>query len=154
LRPDRAAGEVKLDCGKDTNWLLFEQKELQRFAHQKGGIMKRTIITLTCLLVAPLAFAQPHSTRKRQTTTAVEQPITVTGAIITATEEGSAAIYQPVKTLVVSKDTPGRYVLNGLGHVVNKNGEVIRTAIKPGTHVRVIYANIGDLHMIDHVVVD
>jgi hypothetical protein len=145
---------VKLDCGKDTNWLLFEQKELQRFAHQKGGIMKRTIITLTCLLVAPLAFAQPHSTRKRQTTTAVEQPITVTGAIITATEEGSAAIYQPVKTLVVSKDTPGRYVLNGLGHVVNKNGEVIRTAIKPGTHVRVIYANIGDLHMIDHVVVD
>jgi hypothetical protein len=146
-------GKVKLDCGKDTNWLLFEPNELERFDHQKGGIMKRTIITLTCLLVAPLAFAQPHSKRARDTTT-TEQQITVTGAIITATEEGSAAIYQPVKTLVVSKDTPGRYVLNGPGHVVNKNGEVIRTAIKPGTHVRVIYANMGDLRMIDHVVVD
>jgi hypothetical protein len=37
---------------------------------------------------------------------------------------------------------------------VNKNGEVIRTAIKPGTRVRVYYANMGDLRMIDRVVVD
>jgi hypothetical protein len=35
LRPDRAAGEVKLDCGKNTNWLLFDPNELQTFAHQK-----------------------------------------------------------------------------------------------------------------------
>ncbi len=99
--------------------------------------MKKTILTLACLLVAPLAFAQTGSTHKRQTTTAIEQPITVTAPIITTTEEGSAAIYQPFKTLVVSKDTPGSYVLNGPGHVVNNYGEVIRTAIKPGTHVRV-----------------
>jgi hypothetical protein len=145
--------EVKLDYGKDANWLLFDPKELQRFVHQKGGIMKKTILTLACLLIAPLAFAQPHSKRARDTTT-TEQQITVTGAIITTPEEGLAATYQPFKTLVVSKDAPGRYVLDGPGHVVNKNGEVIRTAIKPGTHVRVIYANMGDLRMIDHVVVD
>ena len=48
----------------------------------------------------------------------------------------------------------GSYVLNGPGHVFDKNGEVIRTAIKPGAHVRVYYANMGDLRMIDHVVVD
>lgn len=86
-----------------------------------------------------------------------EQPIVVTGTIITATEEGAAANYQPAKTLVVREDrsnTPGSYVLNGPGHVVNKNGEVIRTAIKPGTHVRVYYVNAGDLRMVDHVVVD
>ncbi|PYL81015.1 MAG: hypothetical protein DMF21_06805 [Verrucomicrobia bacterium] len=154
LGPNRASGEVKLDCGKDTNWLLFDPKELQRFAHQKGGIMKKTILTLACLLVAPLAFAQTGSTHKRQTTTAIEQPITVTAPIITTTEEGSAAIYQPFKTLVVSKDTPGSYVLNGPGHVVNNYGEVIRTAIKPGTHVRVYYVNTGGLRMVDHVVVD
>ena len=116
--------------------------------------MKKTILTLACLLVAPLAFAQRGSTHKRQTTTAIEQPITVTAPIITTTEEGSAAIYQPFKTLVVSKDTPGSYVLNGPGHVVNNYGEVIRTAIKPGTHVRVYYVNTGGLRMVDHVVVD
>jgi hypothetical protein len=116
--------------------------------------MKKTIVTLVCLLVAPLAFAQPGSTHKRQTTTAIQQPITVTGTFITTTEEGSAANYQPFKTLVVRKDTPGSYVLNGPGHVVNNNGELIRTAINPGAHVRVYYVNTGGLRMVDHVVVD
>jgi hypothetical protein len=73
------------------------------------------------------------------------------------TEEGSAANYQPFKTLVVREDrsnTPGSYVLKGSGHVVNKNGEVIRTAIKPGAHVRIYYVNTGDQRVVDHVVVD
>jgi hypothetical protein len=118
-------------------------------------MIKKTIIILACgALIAPVAFAKTRSTHKRQTTTAIEQPITVTGAIITTTEEGSAASYQPFKTLVVRKDTPGSYVLNGPGHVVNNNGEVIRTAIKPGAHVHVYYVNTGSLHMLDHVVVD
>jgi uncharacterized cupin superfamily protein len=116
--------------------------------------MKKTIVILACLLVAPLAFAQTGSKHKRQTTTEIEQPVTVTGAIITMTEEGAAANYQPFKTLVVSKDTPGRYVLEGPGHVENEKGEVVRTAIKPGTRVRVYYANTGGLPVLDHVVVD
>jgi hypothetical protein len=116
--------------------------------------MKKTIVTLACLLLAPLAFAQTGSKHKKQTTTAIEQPVTVTGAIITTTEEGAVASYQPFKTLVVSKDTPGRYVLDGPGHVVNKSGEVIRTAIKPGARVRVYYVNTGGLRMVDHVVID
>jgi len=116
--------------------------------------MEKTILTLACLLIAPLAFAQTHSTRERHTTTATEQPITVTAPIITTTEGGLAAIYQPFETLVVSKDTPGSYVLDGPGHVVSTNGEVIRTAIKPGTRVRVHYVNTGGLRMVDHVVVD
>jgi hypothetical protein len=32
---------VKLDWDKDTNWLLFDPNELQRFAQQKGGMMKK-----------------------------------------------------------------------------------------------------------------
>ena len=118
--------------------------------------MKTLIVTLGCLLIAPLAFAQPNSTDKKQVTTTTE-PIQVTGTIIkTVTGEGAAASYQPAKTLVVREDrsnNPGRYVLNGRGHVVNKAGEVIQTAIKPGTRVRVYYADMGDLRMIDHVVV-
>jgi hypothetical protein len=121
-------------------------------------MIKNTILILACsALLAPLAFSQTRSTHERQTVTVTEQRIVVTGTIITATEEGSAANYQPAKTLVVREDrsnAPGSYVLNGPGHVVNKNGEVIRTAIKPGTHVRVYYANAGDLRMVDHVVVD
>jgi hypothetical protein len=39
-------------------------------------------------------------------------------------------------------------VLNGPGHVVNKLGELIQTAIKPGTRGRVYYAKMGDLRMV------
>ena len=120
--------------------------------------MKKPItILVCCALLAPLAFAQPESKGKGQAATTTEA-VTVTGTIIKMTsEDGSAANYQPVKTLVVRDDrsnTPGTYVLNGLGHVVDKNGEVIRTAIKPGAHVRIYYAQSGDSRTVDHVVVD
>jgi hypothetical protein len=118
--------------------------------------MKKPVaILICCALLAPLAFAQPDSKAKKQETT---EPVTVTGTIIQmTTEDGSAANYQPVKTLVVREDrsnSPGSYVLSGPGHVVDKNGQVIRTAIKPGAHVRIYYAQAGDLRMVDHVVVD
>ena len=115
--------------------------------------MKRTIVTLGCLLLAPLAFAQPNSTNKKQTTT---EPVTVTGAIIKmTTEEGAAANYQPIRTLVIREDNSqnaARYVVNGPGRVLNKAGQVVQTAIKPGARVRVYYANTSDLRTIDHVV--
>ena len=120
--------------------------------------MKKPItILICCALLAPLAFAQPESKGKGQGASTTEE-VTVTGAIIKMTsEEGSAANYQPVRTLVVREDrsnAAGSYVLNGPGHVVDKNGEVIRTAIKPGAHVRIYYAQAGDLRTVDHVVVD
>ena len=120
--------------------------------------MKKPIsILVCCALLAPLAFAQPESKGKGQGASTTEE-ITVTGTIIKMTsEEGSAASYQPVKTLVVREDrsnSPGTYVLNGRGHVVDKNGEVIQTAIKPGTRVHIYYANVGDSRTVDRVVVD
>jgi hypothetical protein len=120
--------------------------------------MKKSItILVSCALLAPLALAQPESKSKGQGANTTEQ-ITVTGTIIKMTsEDGSAANYQPVRTLVVREDrfnTPGSYVLTGPGHVVNKKGEVVQTAIKPGTHVRIYYANAGDSRTVDRVVVD
>jgi hypothetical protein len=57
--------------------------------------MKKTIIVLTCLLLALLVFAQPNPTNKTQATA---EPITVTGTVIKmTTEEGAAANYQPFK---------------------------------------------------------
>ena len=118
--------------------------------------MKKIIVTLGCVLIALMAFAQPSSTDKKQGAT-ITEPVKVTGTIIrTLIEEGAAASYQPAKTLVVREDrsnNPGRYVLNGRGHVVNKAGEIIQTAIRPGARVRVYYADMGDLRMIDRVVV-
>jgi len=125
--------------------------------------MKKAIVTLACTLLVPLAFAQTSSTgkgHKGQGATTTE-PITVTGTIIkTETEAGAgtAASYQPFKTLVVNVDgsnnNPRRYVLNGTGSVVNKAGEAVRTPIKPGSHVRVYYMNTGDSRVVDHVVVE
>ena len=118
---------------------------------------KPLAILICCLLAAPLAFAQTDSKGKKQGTSTTEG-VTVTGTVIKmTTAEGSAANYQPFKTLVVREDrsnTPGSYVLNGPGHVLNKNGDVIRTAIKPGAHVRVYYVNTGNSRVVDHVMVE
>ena len=93
---------------------------------------KLSTILACCALLAPLAFAQSESKGKGQGANTTEA-VTVTGTIIKMTsEEGSAANYQPPKTLVVREDssnTAGSYVLNGRGHVLNKKGEVIQTAI-------------------------
>ena len=116
--------------------------------------MKKVIVVIACVLIAPLAFAQTKSNHKKQATTA--ESITVTGTIIPTPEEGAATAYQPAKTLVVREDSskhPGRYVLNGPGHVVDKTGRLVQTAIKPGTRVLIYYIDNGDSRMVDHVVV-
>ena len=117
--------------------------------------MKKVIVSLACVLIAPLAFAQTNSNHKKHATATTES-ITVTGTIIPTPEEGSAAAYQPAKTLIVREDSsrhPGRYVLNGPGHVVDKAGRIVQNAIKPGTRVLIYYINTGDLRTVDHVVV-
>src|SRR5437867_11352530 len=106
--------------------------------------MKKTVVTLACCaLIAPVAFAQ---TRKKQTVT-TEQPITVTGTVVkTTSEEGAAANYQPFKTLVVREDRsnrPGSYMLEGAGHVVNRKGELVQTAIKLVARVHVYFVEWG-----------
>ena len=118
-------------------------------------MVKKTIVALACALIAPVAFAQTGTTITKQTTTTVE-PITVTGTFI-AIEEGTAASYQPAKTLVIRTDNsnnPARYVLYGAGLVYNKMGQVVKTPIKPGTRVRVYYTDMGDVRVVDHVEVE
>ncbi len=114
-------------------------------------INKKIIVSLACCaLIAPLAFGQGS-----KTATGVEQGVTVTGTSATTTVEGGeVARYQPAKTLVVYNEGAGRYVLDGRGHVFNSKGEMVRTAIRPGTRVRVYFANNGGVRTLDHVVVD
>ena len=112
--------------------------------------MKKTIVVLACCaLFAPLAFAQTKTTTTTET-------ITVTGRIVTESQDGAAANYQPARTLVIREDSSnkaGSYVLNGPGNIVDKRGDAVKTAVKPGTRVRVYYTNVGDQRVIDHVVV-
>ena len=112
--------------------------------------MKKAIVALACCaLFAPLALAQTKTTTTSET-------ITITGRIVTESSDGAAANYQPRKTLVIREDKsdkPGSYVLNGPGNVVDKRGDAVKTAVKPGTRVRVYYTNVGDQRVIDHVVV-
>jgi hypothetical protein len=117
--------------------------------------MIRTIVTLACCaFVAPLAFGQTRSAHNG--TTKTEPTVTVTGTIITATEDGAATSYQPAKTLVIRQDNaakPVSYTIDGRGHVVDKKGDPVIASVRPGTRVRVFYTNVGDQRMIDHVVV-
>src|SRR5207248_11699734 len=103
--------------------------------------MKKTIVVLACCaLFAPLAFAQTKTTTTTETTT-------VTGRIVTESQEGAPANYQPARTLVIREDKsnkPGRYVLNGRGNVVDRRGETIKTAVKPGSRGSVLYRNVGN----------
>jgi hypothetical protein len=143
--------------------IILFRKIKEAISIMKPKQIFNSILAVLFVFPAPLAFAQTSSTDKRQATTTV--PITVTGTIIptpeegvipSAIEDGAAANYQPAKTLVVREDNsnnPGRYVLNGPGHVVDKSGRAVQTAIKPGARVLVYYISTGDLHMVDHVVV-
>lgn len=119
--------------------------------------MKKTIVSMACCaLITPLAFAK-ESKQKRLTNAYVEQGVTVTGTTITTVEGGTAASHQPAKTLLVNQNDPrdpNRYVLEGRGHIVNRKGEVVRTAINPGTRVHVYFASTGGVKTIDRVVVD
>jgi hypothetical protein len=113
-------------------------------------ITKKLIIGIAgCALLAPLAFGQGPEAAP------MEQGVTVTGTSPAITVEGGeVASYQPPKTLVVHNEGPGHYVLNGRGHVFNSKGERVQSAIRPGTHVHVYFANNAGVRTIDHVVVD
>jgi hypothetical protein len=104
------------------------------------------LVALACMLAAGATFAQTTTTA---TTT---ERVTITGTLI-GVEEGTAANYQPAKTLVVRTDkaNPERFELYGNGLVYDKLGRVVTGPIKPGTRVRVFYANMGRTRVVDHV---
>ena len=112
--------------------------------------MKKLLISIaSCAFIAPLAFGQGTQTAT------VEKGVTVTATNpVTTVEGGEAASYQPPKTLVIRNEGGGQYILDGPGHVFNSKGEVVQTALRPGTHVHVYFANNAGVKTVDHVVVD
>jgi hypothetical protein len=119
--------------------------------------MKKAVVILASFaLFATLASAQTHQSKSKKQSATTEEGTTVTGKIITTSEDGAATSYQPLKTLVIREDSsnkPGTYVLNGPGHVVDTMGALVQNAVRPGTRVRVFYTSSGDLRVIDRVVI-
>ena len=116
--------------------------------------MKRTILSLACALIAPLAFAQTSTTTSETTTT---NPATTTTETTTTTTDGTVTTFTPGKTIVVKTTAvdPISYVLGKTVHYLNKAGrEIEASMIKPGARVHVYYDNTGETRVVNRVVVD
>jgi hypothetical protein len=119
--------------------------------------MKRTILSLTCALIAPLAFAQTSTTTTEKTTTSDPNALTSETTTTSTTTDGTVTTFTPGKTIVVKTTAvdPISYVLGKTVHYVNKTGrEIEASMIKPGTRVHVYYDNMGTTRTVSRVVVD
>jgi hypothetical protein len=115
--------------------------------------VKKTIVALACVLIAPLAFAQTSTTTTEQTTTNT-QPTTTTQTTTTYTA-GTVTTYEAGKTIVVKSDEgPVSFALGTAARIVNGAGHVVTSALRPGQRVRVYYTGTGDTRAVEHVVVE
>src|SRR3954447_2036737 len=122
--------------------------------------MKKTILTLACAAVAPLAFAQTSTTT--ETTKQTDTPVSSQTQTSTTTTTGGGTIteFSPGSTIVLKESSGPRHYKFGK-HVtyVTKSGKTldeatVRTRIKVGVPVHVDYAGTGDSMVVNRVVLD
>src|SRR5947209_3627096 len=119
--------------------------------------MKKTLITVGCALIAPLAFAQTSTTTTEsttsspitgsasttETTSTSSKPLTSTTTETTTTStEGTVTTFTPGKTIVVKRSTggPATYTLGKTVTYTTRGGKTIEASmIKPGVPVHVYY---------------
>jgi hypothetical protein len=120
--------------------------------------MKKTILTLGCALLAPLAFAQTSTTTTEKKTTDTPLSSKTETTTTTTSTEGTVSTFEPGKTIVVRKvgvTDPISYTLGKTVQYVNRAGKTIEhSVIKPGAPVHVYYDNSGGTQVVTRVVVD
>ena len=119
--------------------------------------MKRTILSLACAFIAPLAFAQTDTTTTTESVTTKPSTSTTTTETTTTSVDGTVTTFTPGKTIVVKTTAvdPISYVLGKTVHYVNKAGRTIEASlIKPGARVHVYYDSAGETRTVNRVVVD
>ena len=141
---------------------------------QRKETMKKTLITVGCALIAPLAFAQTSTTTETttsspstatsstsETTTTAARPTTATSSETTTTTtstDGTVSTFTPGKTIVVRRvgvTDPISYTLGKTVTYVNKAGKTIEASmIRPGVPVHVYYDGTGSTQTVTKVVVD
>ena len=115
--------------------------------------MNKSIITVACALIAPVAFAQTNTTTTEQTTTTAPATTTTTS---TTYEVGTVDTYTPGKTIVVKSERRGpvSFALGTAARIVNGAGKIVTAPLRPGQKVRVYYTGTGDTRVVEHVQVE
>ena len=120
--------------------------------------MKKTILTLACAAIAPLAFAQTSTTTTEKKTTDTPVGSKTETTTTTTSTEGTVSTFEPGKTIVVRKvgvTDPITYALGKTVQYVNRAGSTIEhSLIKPGAPVHVYYDSTGGTQVVNRVVVD
>ena len=113
--------------------------------------MNKSLITIACALVAPVAFAQTSTTVTEQTTSA---PATTTTS--TTYETGIVSTYTPGKTIVVKSEREGpvSFALGTAARVVDGAGKIVTAPLRAGQKVRVYYTGTGDTRVVERVQVE
>ena len=115
--------------------------------------MKRTIITLACAAIAPLAFAQTSTTTTEKTTTSAG-PVATTETSTTYSA-GTVTTYEPGKTIIVrSSEGPVSFALGTAANVVDATGKVVTAPIRAGQKVRVFYTGPTEKRVVQRVIVE
>src|SRR5437763_11072199 len=119
----------------------------------REGIMNKSIITVACALIAPVAFAQTSTTTTERTTTA---PVTTTTTESTTYEVGTVETYTPGKTIVVKSERQGpvSFALGTAARVVNGAGKIVTAPLRAGEKVRVYYTGTRDNRVVERVQVE
>jgi hypothetical protein len=117
--------------------------------------MKKLIIGLACVAVAPFAFAQTSTTTTEQTTTTAPVATSQTTTSTTYTS-GSVTSYEPGKTIVVKdeREGPVSFALHAPVRIVDRAGHVVKRALTPKDKVKVYYTGTGETRVIEHVEVE
>jgi hypothetical protein len=116
--------------------------------------MKKTIITLGCALIAPLAFAQT-STTTTETTKVNPATGTATTETTTTYSSGEVTTYEPGKTIVVrSEQGPVSFALGTAARIVDGAGRIVTAPLRSGQKVKVYYTGPTEKRVVERVVVD
>ena len=114
--------------------------------------MKKSMITLACAMIAPVAFAQTSTTTTEQTTTTAPATTTETTTTYSA---GTVTTYEPGKTIVVKSDAgPVSFVLGTAARIVDGAGKIVTAPIRAGQKVRVYYTGTGEKRVVERVLVE
>jgi hypothetical protein len=117
-----------------------------------GGKMNKSMITLACAMIAPIAFAQTSTTTTTQETTTV--PVTTTETTTTYSA-GTVTTYEPGKTIVVkSEQGPVSFALGTAARIIDGAGKIVTAPLRSGQKVRVYYSGNGETRVVERVQVE
>ena len=115
--------------------------------------MKKSMITLACAMIAPVAFAQTSTTTTEQTTTAAA-PATTTETTTTYSA-GTVTTYEPGKTIVVkSEQGPVSFALGTTARIIDGAGKIVTAPLRAGQKVKVYYTGPTEKRVVERVIVE